>query len=277
MNEPLLEQLLNEPESNALDFKRDQYPFNGATDEQKSELLKDILAFTNAWRRSDAFILIGVEENRGGRSKVVGVQSHLQDHTLQQFVNSKTYRPLIFSYEVFPFENNLIGIIHIPIQERPLYLRKQYGGVKEQAVYVRRGSATEIAAPDEIARMGLARQDEVNLQIELQFLAEELARFANLSLDNFYKSSIAFSYEQYQRLFDKGIISRLDSTIRALLTETFSELKLIDHLCKSGWGAKMRLSFPPSQGDRRLSRRRPTNVPGYAHGHRRQVCDQSIG
>ena len=48
MNAVLMEELLNEDESATLDFKRDQYPFDNATDEQKGELLKDILAFANA-------------------------------------------------------------------------------------------------------------------------------------------------------------------------------------------------------------------------------------
>ena len=50
----LLEQLLHEEEGAALDFKRDQYAFEGAGNEAKSELLKDILAFTNAWRQTTA-------------------------------------------------------------------------------------------------------------------------------------------------------------------------------------------------------------------------------
>lgn len=41
----LLERLLHEKERTALDFKRDQYPFDGVDD--KAELLKDILAFAN--------------------------------------------------------------------------------------------------------------------------------------------------------------------------------------------------------------------------------------
>ncbi len=70
MNATLMEELLNEDESSALDFKRDQYPFEKASDEQKSEFLKDILAFANAWRRTDAYILVGVEDVKGGRSNV---------------------------------------------------------------------------------------------------------------------------------------------------------------------------------------------------------------
>ena len=54
----LIESLLHQNEGTALDFKKEQYPFQRATDEQKSELLKDILAFANSWRQDDAYIAV---------------------------------------------------------------------------------------------------------------------------------------------------------------------------------------------------------------------------
>jgi hypothetical protein len=161
MNTTLMEELLNEDESSTLDFKRDQYPFDQATPEQKGELLKDILAFANAWRRTDAYILIGVDDVKGGRSKVVGVTVHFDDASIQQFVNDKTNRPVIFSYEVFPFENVQVGIFHIPLQDRPIYLKKDFGKLKQHEVYIRRGSSTAKADPDEVAKMGSLKIHEV--------------------------------------------------------------------------------------------------------------------
>lgn len=156
MTNETLEQLLNEDESSALDFKRDQYPFDRAAPEQKCELLKDILAFANAWRRSDSYILIGIDEVKGGRSNVIGVTVHLDDSKLQQFVNSKTQRPVDFSYQVFPCQDVQIGVLRIPVQQRPLYLTKDYGKLGKDVVYIRRGSSTGVADPEEVARMGLA-------------------------------------------------------------------------------------------------------------------------
>jgi hypothetical protein len=49
-----VETLLNMSESDTLDFKQEQYPLANATPEQEGELVKDILAFANAWKRSDA-------------------------------------------------------------------------------------------------------------------------------------------------------------------------------------------------------------------------------
>ena len=101
MNSELFERLLYEEENTTLDFKRKQYRFVRATDDEKSELLKDILGFANAWRRAEAHILIGVEDVRGGRGNVIGIPAtdHLDDHSLQQFVNSLTNQPVRFHYE----------------------------------------------------------------------------------------------------------------------------------------------------------------------------------
>ena len=126
MNNYLLEKLLHEEEGATLDFKRDQYRFEGTDNKTKSELLKDILAFANAWRRTTAYILIGVDEVKGSRSDVIGVKTHLDDAKLHQFVNSKTQRPIEFSYQPFRTEGVEIGVIEIPIQERPIYLKNSW-------------------------------------------------------------------------------------------------------------------------------------------------------
>ena len=154
LNSELVENLLHEAEGTSLDFKSAQYAFEYATDEEKSELLKDILAFANSWRRTTAYILIGVEEIKGGRSNIVGVEKHLDDATLHQFVNGKTQRPVEFSYQVIPKEETTIGAIEIPLQKRPTYLKKRYGKLREHEVPIRDGSSTRAATPDEIAKMG---------------------------------------------------------------------------------------------------------------------------
>lgn len=156
METELLKGLLYEDEGASLDFKRDQYPFSNATDREKSELLKDLLAMANAWRDGAAHILIGVKEVRGGRSQVVGESDHPQEHNLQQFVNSKTNRPVEFSYEVEEIDGKQVGVFRIPEQDRPVFAESDYGKVDAETVYLRRGSATATADPSEIAKMGSA-------------------------------------------------------------------------------------------------------------------------
>ena len=154
MDLELLEQLLHEPESQSLDFKQAQYRFERSSELDKSELLKDVLAFANSWRRTPAYVLIGVREVKGGRSQVIGITDHIEDASLQQFVNSKTQRRVELSYEVVRVEGVEIGVIEIPIQDRPVYAENDYGKVKAAVVYFRAGSSTRKATPEEIARMG---------------------------------------------------------------------------------------------------------------------------
>ncbi len=154
ISQSILETLLYEEESETLDFKQEQYSFEGASNEDKSELLKDILSMANAWRRTNAYILVGVKEEKGDRSIIKGVSHHLEDASLQQFVNSKTQRPLHFSYIATKLDGKDIAVIEIPLQDRPLYLNNDYGKLKKGSVYIKRGSSTDIASPDEIVKMG---------------------------------------------------------------------------------------------------------------------------
>lgn len=154
MKPEILERLLHESECTYLDFKQAQYAFSGASDEVKSELLKDVLAFANADNSNDRYILIGVEEVKGGRAKVVGVSSHLNDSDLQQFVASKTNRPVKFSYEVVPCDGHLVGVLNIPVQERYFFLKNDFGKLRKNIIYYRLGSSTRDANPDEIIRWG---------------------------------------------------------------------------------------------------------------------------
>jgi Putative DNA-binding domain len=191
MNNELFERLLYEEESTTLDFKKEQYRFVKATDEEKSELLKDILGFANAWRRSDAYILIGVDDVRGGRSDVVGISAadHLTDHSLQQFVNNLTNQPVRFRYEAFGFEGKQVGLICIEEQTRPIYLKRDYGKLKKQEVYARRGSSTDPNKPaslEEIAQMRVGAGHSV---------AELVVEFGDMKRDDSLGASIAWDPE----------------------------------------------------------------------------------
>jgi hypothetical protein len=180
MTSELFESLLFEEEGTTIDFKKEQYRFVKASDEEKSELLKDILGFANAWRRSKTYILIGVEEVRGGKSKVLGIDAsdQLDDHALQQFVNSLVNTPVRFQYRAFMYEGKNVGIFVIEEgQQRPIHLKKNYGKLRKDEVYIRYGSSTEPrpATPSEIAQMGKDRP---------RGRAELLVEFAEVDRDD---------------------------------------------------------------------------------------------
>lgn len=187
MKPELLERLLNESECTYLDFKQAQYPFGGATpDEVKSELLKDILALTNADKTGDGYILIGVDEARGSRAKVLGITTHLNDHDLQQFVASKTNRPIKFAYEAVPCDGVSIGVLHVSAQERPVFLKNDYGKLRRNVVYYRLGSSTREATPEELVRWGQqSASKDAEPCLELQFA--QIKRPTTVGGSNFTK------------------------------------------------------------------------------------------
>lgn len=180
MTNDLFESLLFEEEGTTIDFKKEQYRFVKASDEEKSELLKDILGFANAWRRAKAYILIGVAEVRGGKSNVIGIDAldQLDDHSLQQFVNNLVNTPVRFQYRAFTYDGKHVGIFVIDDgQQRPIHLTKNYGKLKREEVYVRYGSSTEPrpATPSEIAQMGKDKPRDC---------AELLVEFAEVDRDD---------------------------------------------------------------------------------------------
>lgn len=166
---PEIDALLFRGESESLDFKRDQYRFQNSTDHEKSELLKDILAMANSWRDETAYIIIGVLEEDDG-NKVVEISEHLDEAALQQFVNEKTNKDIKFTYDKLTLQGKKIGAIKIPIQERPFYLKKDYGKLHKEAVYIRRGSSTKKALPEEIMKMGETYSSLKESEILVEFV-----------------------------------------------------------------------------------------------------------
>jgi hypothetical protein len=172
MTRELLEQLLREGESARLDYKQESYPFADAEPEDKEELLKDVLAFANAWQSQDAYILTGVKHESGKPAEACGIVTPVDDSRLQQFVNGKTNRRLEFSYSEFDHDGLLIGVFRIPVQLRPFFLKKPFARLSAKTVWYRIGSATAVADPDEIARMGAAPSPE-RPALTLQFIDPE--------------------------------------------------------------------------------------------------------
>ena len=255
----LVERLLHEAEGTSLDFKSAQYPFEQATDEEKSELLKDILAFANSWRRNTAYILIGVEEVAGGRSKIVGIVEHLDDAKLHQFVNGKTNRPVEFSYHVIPFENTTIGAIEIPLQERPVYLNRQYGKLREREVRIRDGSSTRVASPDEIKRMGA---EEV---VSSAFVLEPRFRAWPVDDNGSEIESIEAEFHIFERMSDEEILA----CIQLLKTEFPLETDFGSRIPEEKYGTSvaekivgLKYSFTPAS-DEQISNYSEEEYPGW--------------
>lgn len=156
MDEQLFKTFLFKSENDSIDFKKEQYKFILASDDDKSELLKDILAMVNSWRQETGYIIIGIKDKPDKPNDLMGISEHIDDAQLQQFVNKKLNNYCRFEYKTFSYKLKVFGIIKIPVQNRPVYLKKDFVKLKKETVYVRRGSSTDIAKIEEISQMGIS-------------------------------------------------------------------------------------------------------------------------
>lgn len=152
MDERLFHEILSNPESELLDFKKEQYRLSN--DIVKSEFIKDVVSFANTKRAKTAYIVVGVSKPPKGGIDLVGVSGHHDDSTLQQIVKDKIDPVPQFLYQSFTYQNKSFGVIEIPVGNRcPYKITKDYGILKKNAVYIRRGSSTDEARPNEIEEM----------------------------------------------------------------------------------------------------------------------------
>jgi len=91
---------------------------------------------------------------QGDKAVVEGITEHLDDAQIQEFIQYKVNKPIRFSYATVDVEGKKVGVISIPVQDRPFYLKKDFASLKANTVYLRRGSSTAVALPEEIAQMG---------------------------------------------------------------------------------------------------------------------------
>jgi hypothetical protein len=173
LSDELLTELRYKSEGTDIDFKQTQYRFIGGSDEEKSEMLKDILAISNAWRDGPGYILVGFKDQRPHPAEVVGIIESIDDAKLQQFVSSKVKPKLTFHYEECLYEGKTVGVFTIPKQKRPFFLANPFGKLKKNIVYVRRGSSTDEAEPSEITQMGLADAGRGEIKIDLSVLTPD--------------------------------------------------------------------------------------------------------
>lgn len=106
---------------------------------------------------------------------VVGIAEadHIDDASIQQFVNSKLHKKLDFLYEEKIFQNKAVGILSIPKQKRPFTLKADYGGLRSNVAYVRRGSSTDEATAEEIIKMDAEDSGRGKPKLELAILGPD--------------------------------------------------------------------------------------------------------
>lgn len=79
----------------------------------------------------------------------------------------------------------MVTVIEIPVQKRPIYLKRDFGKLKRDTVYIRRGSSTFQASIDEISKMGIHGDvvvGTVSPKLKLLFLDKDRSVVERLSV-----------------------------------------------------------------------------------------------
>lgn len=156
VSESKVQELLQQQESDVLDFKREPHSFS---DEKKaSEFIKDILAMANTPREESAYLVIGVEclKDGSGRKITCGVIEHPDDNDLQLKMNRAGVDPRPkFLYQPVEVDGVSYGVIEIfPLREGGPYMAtKNFGCVLAHQIYFRAGTQNKDATTKEERRI----------------------------------------------------------------------------------------------------------------------------
>lgn len=153
MDQYKLEQLIQKNEGPKLDFKM---MIDLSLDGSKKELAKDVIAIANS-RGGRGYLVIGVEDKT---KRLVGIdRDEITEERIQQVVANRASPPVEIRYECFELREKVIGVITVFKSSNAPHQMRQTG-----AFYLRRGSTTDIATRDEIARL-LQTSGLVNIEL----------------------------------------------------------------------------------------------------------------
>ncbi len=198
-NSDLLDLLLKADEGINIDFKQ---KIDIDTDAGKAKFIKIFLALANSPVKP-SFIVLGVDDKKkekGRARQVVGAQEDIGEERLQNLVNSYCTPPISFTFKHLEHPNGYVGIINITGYRRPytpkeryikLLSEKERQGISEKTVFIRHGSTTDTAHPEEIMEMERERQ-----QNEKESSSEVLDEISDISSS---LSRIGWSLERMER------------------------------------------------------------------------------
>lgn len=140
-------------ESDYLDFKEEDYH-----KENKVELVKDIIAFANSHSIRNKYIIIGIKEKNNVCEEIKGIDKEkVKDEAeFQQIIRTYIKDDLIVEYKIINIEGKDLLIIKIPATNntnRPYMVKTQIKNLKENEIYIRKGSTTALANKKDLEYM----------------------------------------------------------------------------------------------------------------------------
>jgi len=125
-----------ENESTNLDFKREQY-----RKENYINLIKDIMAMTNAAITGPRYIVMGVKHKTDGTKEYYSVSNLNDQADIENLIQANIEPTIKFQYFPLTLEGKQLAVIKIdePI-DPPYMMKKDYKGLKKGDIYIRKGS-----------------------------------------------------------------------------------------------------------------------------------------
>lgn len=140
----LLESLLQRTEDNFLDYKVQQYKME--TERQKSSFIKDVLSMANTPRSDSAYIVVGVAEEDGRPTRVVGVANHFDPSELDRQLEARVSSVPSIEYHIIEHEGCEVGVYEIKVElSGPFVAQRKFGRLDPGAIYFRRNSQNIVA------------------------------------------------------------------------------------------------------------------------------------
>lgn len=152
MNEIEFLTLIQQPESDYLDYKAAVYDLKSS----RNEFIKDVLAMANTPRLGSAFLVFGVRWSPESGSEVVGLEKQVDDVDFQNAFSTDRAQPLPrFVYKPLQISGKQVGVLEIPRCDNGPYTPvKDYDQyLQAGAVYFRRGTENDRALGGEIKRI----------------------------------------------------------------------------------------------------------------------------
>ena len=139
-----LDSILQRTEDNFLDFKVQQYKFD--TNYQISGFVKDILTMANTPRNESAYIVIGVAEENGRPTRIVGTLEHIDPSEVDRKMQNRVNAVPSVEYHVAQYKGHEIGIYEIKIDQRgPFVPSRDFERLRAGTIYFRRNSQNVVA------------------------------------------------------------------------------------------------------------------------------------
>lgn len=229
--------LLNSTETNRVDYKR-KMGFNNGTDQQKANLLKDVLAMANATHGDDGYLVFGVDHSLTG-NKIIGIEENdsVDNSRITNYINSKTNKNIEFYYYEYVILDKKIGILTIKPDGYVRYVTETICGTRDNTVYYRNNDTNAIMSPSEIADKAIMKiRPELDVYIlcedndgkfsqstktvvqDLLFNDDSVAGIARRLSSRLSKDQVKQLEERYNKLFDDPW-SRLSDQQKKLFTQ----------------------------------------------------------